>query len=117
MNYTLKNLLKKGMVIGYEYDFGSTTELTIQVSDYRIGKETKEKFTILSRNNPIEYACDECGEKKATVACSNCIYDGVGFLCDDCKTDHECGEDALMDICNSPRFGVCGYEGSSKYSD
>lgn len=117
MNYKLKDLLGIGMTLDYEYDFGSTTELTIQVSHYRIAKETKTKFTILSRNNPIEYLCTECGEKKAAVICAECFYDGVGLLCDDCKKDHECGEDMFLDICNSPRVGVCAYEGSSKYPD
>lgn len=117
MNYKLKNVFEKGMTIGYEYDFGSTTDLTITVSDYRVKKASKDKFTILARNNPIEYICDACGEKKATVVCTECIYDGTGLLCDDCGKEHECGEDMLMPICNSPRFGVCGYEGSSKYPD
>jgi hypothetical protein len=118
MNSKLKNVLgKEGMVFDYEYDFGSTTALTISVFDYRIGPYKKEKLSILSRNNPIEYICDECGEKKATAVCSECMYDDAGLLCDDCQNEHECDEEMLMNICNSPRFGVCGYEGSSKYPD
>ena len=45
------------------YDFGSTTELMITVVNDRIGKLRKEKIVILSRNNPIEFMCEECGRK------------------------------------------------------
>lgn len=117
MNYKLKSVLGKGMTIGYEYDFGSTTELEITVVNYRIGYWKKEKLTILSRNNPPVYMCDECGEKPAAAICMECIYEGCGFLCEDCAETHECGEEMQLDICNSPRMGVCGYMGSHIYPD
>ncbi len=31
--------------------------------------------------------------------------------CDKCIEAHECGEDYVMPIVNSPRTGVCGYVG------
>ena len=113
MNCKLKNVLEEEMTFEYEYDFGSTTALTISVFDYRVGNREKEKLTILSRNNPIEYTCGGCGKKPATAVCAECGE----LLCEDCREDHECGKDMLMRICNSPRFGVCGYEGSTKYPD
>ncbi|HHV11209.1 MAG TPA: plasmid pRiA4b ORF-3 family protein [Clostridiales bacterium] len=117
MNCKLKSVIKKGMTFEYEYDFGSSTDLVISVFGYRGGKWKKDRFTILSRNNPISYICDECGEKPATAVCAQCIYEGMGMLCDDCQKDHECGEELLLPVCNSPRVGVCGYEGSLKYPD
>lgn len=117
MNFKLKTVIEKGMVFDYEYDFGSTTDLTINVFEYRVGTWKKDLLTILSRNNPIEYICDECGDQKATAVCTECMQEGAGLLCDDCQEDHECGEDMFMNICNSPRFGVCGYDGSIKYPD
>ncbi|MGL5437538.1 MAG: IS1096 element passenger TnpR family protein [Lachnospiraceae bacterium] len=117
MKYQLKSVIEKGMNIGYEYDFGSTTELIITVSDYRVGAWKKDKLTILSRNNPIEYICSECGKKTAISICAECIYEGTGFLCEDCEESHECGTDMLMPVCNSPRCGVCGYTGSDMYED
>ena len=77
----------------------------------------QRKLTILSRNNPPEFLCDECQEKPAKVICAECIHDGAGFLCDDCMVTHECWEDMQLSICNSPRMGVCGYEGSDIYPD
>lgn len=61
--------------------------------------------------------CSNCEKKVATALCIECIYDGTGLLCDDCRQDHECGEEMLSEIYNSPRTGVCGYEGSYKYPD
>lgn len=115
MNHKLDSVLRKGMTFGYEYDFGSTTELMITVVNYRIAANRKEKLTILSRNNPIEFLCDECGKKSAAYICAECFYDGNGYLCEDCAKTHACGEEMLLDVCNSPRMGVCGYCGSDSY--
>lgn len=117
MSSKLQNLLEPGMTFEHSYDYGSTTELTISVIEHRMGPAKKEKVTILSRNHPITYVCEICQKKTATVICLECIYDGAGLLCDDCQKDHECDEEMLSDIYNSPRTGVCGYEGSFKYPD
>lgn len=117
MNCKLKSVLETGMTIDYEYDFGSTTELLIKAVDYRTGCMQKEKITILSRNNPVEYLCMECGKKPARLLCTECYWEGEGFLCEDCAKTHECGEEMLLNICNSPRMGVCAYEGSDRYPD
>lgn len=117
MNHRLKTLLEKGMTFSYEYDFGSTTELMITVVNYRIGYMHKEKLTILSRNNPHTHICEECGQRPAVMICSECAYEGGGFLCEECAKTHECGEDMLLRVCNSPRMGVCAYDGSVRYPD
>ena len=115
MDCKLKSVLEKGMTFDYRYDFGSTTELMITVVNYRIGKLRKEKVVILSRNNPIEFMCEECGRKSAVYICTECYYEGSGWLCGDCAKTHECGEEMLLPVCNSPRMGVCGYCGSDIY--
>lgn len=119
MNCKLGSLLEKGMTMEYEYDFGSSTDLVITAVDYRVKKRSKEKITILSRNNPRMHICSACGRKPAVVICTQCMWKGPGrgFLCEDCMEDHECGEEMLLDVCNSPRMGVCGYCGSEKYPD
>lgn len=117
MNYKLKSVLEKGMTFDYEYDFGSSTDLIIAVVNYRVGSSRKEKLIILSRNNPVEIICDTCGKKSAAYVCPECFYEGGGWLCDDCAKTHECGEDMLLPVCNSPRMGVCGYCGSDIYPD
>ena len=117
MNGKLNTVLEKGMTIDYEYDFGSSTDLRITVVDYRRSYQKKEKLTILSRNNPYEFVCSECGKKPAVYLCTECFWEGEGFLCEECSETHECGEDMQLNICNSPRMGVCGYCGSDIYPD
>ena len=65
------------MTFDYRYDFGSTTELMITVVNYRIGKLRKEKVVILSRNNPIEFMCEECGRKSAVYICTECSKESM----------------------------------------
>jgi hypothetical protein len=38
-------------------------------------------------------------------------------LCEDCAHTHACDECMQLRVCNSPRMGVCGYEGSEMYPD
>lgn len=52
------------------------------------------------------------GEKDMnTQVYAQCIYEGKGWLCDKCGRIHECGEDMLLPVVNSPRVGMCGYTG------
>ena len=89
----------------YEYDFGSTTELTIQVISVREGAIDKS-IRILARNNPPVFVCEKCNGI-ATQICQGCYED----YCDECIKTHECADEYAMPIVNSPRTGVCGYVG------
>ena len=125
MSHKLKEVLEVGMEIGYEYDFGSTTKLTIKVVDYYKAPEQKEKVTILSRNNPIQFTCSVCGENPAVWIDPMKMYDEDPFWCEECLEKYENGEldeeieveesGYLLPVTNSPRMGVCGYEGSDFY--
>ncbi|MDE6915795.1 MAG: plasmid pRiA4b ORF-3 family protein [Lachnospiraceae bacterium] len=118
MNHKLSRVLQKGMTFRYEYDFGDTTELIITVRDHIKKAVVKDDLTILSRNNPHVYICKECGKKPAVVICQECYYEsGDGFLCEDCSRTHACGEEMQINVCNSPRMGVCAYQGSARYPD
>ncbi|MEY8391670.1 hypothetical protein D3Z36_08195 [Lachnospiraceae bacterium] len=117
MNHKLKTLFTKGMKMDYVYDYGSSTDLIIDVHDYREGERRKEKVTILSRNIPPRILCSECQEKEAVMICMECYWENKGFLCRDCLQTHECEEGMLLAVCNSPRMGVCAYEGSDFYPE
>jgi hypothetical protein len=110
MQVHLEQVLHPGQTCSYEYDFGSTTELTLKVISEREVLAKKQAIEILARNILPIVPCDECG-KPATTTCTQCIYEDQGYLCDTCAKDHECGEDMLLPMVNSPRAGVCGYTG------
>ena len=61
--------------------------------------------------------CSECGKNPAVYICTECFWEGDGFLCEECSKTHACGEEMQLDVCNSPRMGVCGYCGSEIYPD
>jgi hypothetical protein len=106
----LEYVLRPGMQLVHEYDFGSTTELTLKVvSEFESTTKTGE-VEILARNDPPQIKCSHCNNL-ATTICTECIYEDAGWLCNDCAEDHKCGEDMLLPVVNSPRTGVCGYTG------
>jgi pRiA4b ORF-3-like protein len=110
MQVRLDKVLKPGQTCSYEYDFGSTTELTVKVISEQEVEAQKKVIQILARNNLPLVPCDVCGEP-ATTSCSQCVYEDKGYLCDACAKGHECGEEMLLPMVNSPRAGVCGYTG------
>ena len=125
MSHKLKEVLEVGMEIGYEYDFGSTTELTIKVVDVDKAPEQKENVTILYRNIPIQFTCSVCGKNPAVWIDPIKMYNEDPFWCEKCLEKYENGEldeeieveesGYLLPVTNSPRMGVCGYEGSDFY--
>jgi hypothetical protein len=98
------------------YDFGTTSETDIKVVGLREGKPTtKHPVALMARNNMPEMLCKEC-DKPATYLCIECLYEadaaGTWFLCDEHVKHHphkEYGEP--IPLVNSPRLGMCGYEG------
>ncbi len=136
MNYRLRDVVSKGDTFGYEYDFGSTTELDIKVASVREGEKTYKDIVILSRNNPPKIMCSQCGENEASFVDPKRFYKENPFWCKKCiaekiesdeEEDFEEGEfeedleeylpEYYLPICNSPRMGVCGYDGSRIYPD
>ena len=104
-------LLKPGMAFTYEYDFGSTTRLNLKVVGLR-GHATKGyTVELLARNDTPQIVCERCGGLAATRVCPQCMYQGDGWICEACAAEHECGEDYLLPVVNSPRVGVCAYGG------
>jgi hypothetical protein len=112
MSRKIGQLAALGAKLVHEYDFGSTTELEVTFA----GKVTagklpgRSKIKLLARNNMPEIACDVCG-KTAKQICTDCIYDDNGLLCDKCAENHACETEFLLPLVNSPRCGVCAYEG------
>lgn len=94
----------------YEYDFGTATELKLKVISEQQASAKGSTIPVLARNVPPVILCEECG-KPATEVCSQCIFEGRGWLCDDCVVEHECEKEMLLPVVNSPRVGMCAYTG------
>ena len=112
MDVEVGKVLSPGLEFTHEYDFGSTTYLRLRViSEYE--RATKDRgIHILARNELPVMACSVCGQP-ATQLCQECMYNDDGTLCESCAEQHECGEEMLLPIANSPRVGVCGYTGQN----
>lgn len=110
MGEKLGDILMPGQKLAYEYDFGSTTELLLTVVSEFESSMKKGKVEILARNEAPQIKCSGC-QKPATTICVDCIYDGNGWLCDECAQGHGCDSEMFLPVVNSPRAGVCGYEG------
>jgi len=110
MRVRAEKVLSPGQTCTYEYDYGTTTELRLRViSEEEVATKGKA-IQVLARNTPPLILCEICG-KTATNVCSQCIFDDKGWLCDECSEDHECGEEMLLPVVNSPRVGMCAYTG------
>ncbi|MFQ5630465.1 MAG: hypothetical protein ACE5I1_16965 [bacterium] len=107
MDKKLYTVMKEKDTFEYEYDFGSTSHINGKIIGVRRGW-FKDKIKILARNNPYLFNCDKC-KKEATDLCIECDR----FVCEECFEEHECDEDMALPVANSPRMGVCGFEGGN----
>jgi hypothetical protein len=110
MSVELGKVLAPGIEFSHEYDFGTTTYLTLRIVGERVGVAPASKpVQVLARNELPDFRCRECGQT-ASVICSWCNY---VLLCDKCIESHECGDEGLLPVVNSPRMGMCGYVGDA----
>ena len=101
------------------YDFGTTSETEIRVVDARKGRAaTKHPIALMARNNMPERTCKECGIPAAYL-CMECLSEGDmdenPYLCEEHAEEHphlNYGEPSPL--VNSPRLGMCGYEGPAE---
>jgi hypothetical protein len=110
LDVKLKDVLAPGMKFEHVYDFGSTTHLRLKVVSEEENPLKRDEIRVLARNEAPVIPCDECG-KPATQVCTQCMYSGEGWLCEECAARHDCGEPMFLPVVNSPRVGVCGYAG------
>lgn len=114
MEGSLKSMLRPGMRFVHEYDFGSTTELGLRVISEVDTSVDQNEVRVLARNDPPAIPCFKC-ESQAAQICTECLWDGRGFYCDDCARLHvresrSCDE-MFLPVVNSPRMGECAYAG------
>lgn len=96
------------------YDFGTSSHTILRTMDIREGvPTTRHPIRLMARNHAPETACIVCG-KPAAWLCMECLYEdqNSGELCAEHVEGHpheNYGEP--IEIVNSPRLGLCGYEG------
>jgi hypothetical protein len=107
------------MTIRYEYDFGSTTNLRIRVLSQREGKPTTGRsIALMARNSFEPPPCAVCGKPAAWI-CMDCLYErdeDQAYVCEEHTSQHEDHQryGGFMGIHNSPRTGVCAYDGPAE---
>lgn len=107
-------VFEPGVEITHIYDFGTSSETLVKVAGVRTGQPlTAKPIVLLARNLPVEAACMECGQPAAWLCMECLIEDDVsGVLCDAHAETHpheNYGEPTAL--VNSPRVGMCGYDG------
>ncbi len=121
-NITTKasEVLRTGLKGRYEYDFGTPTELKIEVVGEREGKPlTTKPLTLLARNVMPAYACvpSAANRRRRTSVCSaiSSRASRAAYLCAAHAKNHGCtlygGPKKRF---NSPRTGRCKYNGPAK---
>ncbi len=110
-------VFRSGMTLTHIYDFGTSSETLVRVLGKRQGKPlSRHPIFLMARNNPPEEDCMICG-LPASWLCLECVYDKdkPGTLCSEHAEIHpheNYGEP--MPLVNSPRVGICGYDGPAE---
>jgi hypothetical protein len=103
--------------ITHVYDFGTSSMTTIRMVAERQGSPlSRHPITLMARNEVPKFTCMEC-DREAGWLCMECIYEqeGTGALCKQHAQGHPHEEyGSPMLIVNSPRVGMCGYEGPAE---
>lgn len=116
MDTKVSKVFVDGITLEHLYDFGDTTTTFVHWLTKREGKPlSKHPIYLLARNNAPHFQCDQC-DKEATSICMECAYEEgePSYLCDEHANSHEHEEYGLYPIVNSPRAGVCGYDGPAQ---
>lgn len=96
------------------YDFGTSSETLLKLVGQRAGRPLSLHPIFLMARNEIPAAeCFSCGQP-AAFFCQECVYEDEtsGLLCEQHAAKHP-HEDygGPLPLVNSPRLGMCGYEG------
>ncbi|MBU3189610.1 SEC-C domain-containing protein [Clostridium bowmanii] len=105
MDFKLAQVISVGDKFRYDYDFGSTTTLKLEVIDEYLTGEKHSQIEILARNEEIQNFCANCNQEAKYFD-----YEEEKFFCEDC-IDEDADMVGEFVYTNSPRDGVCGYEG------
>ena len=101
---TVGEIADHGDAFEYEYDYGTTTMLRLRVMHRYQGPAPEEGIQVLSRNLKPFVRCAKCDREAA-------YWDVFNDYMPLCEEHAEEAEEGLLPIVNSPRTGLCGYDG------
>lgn len=113
MNHKVGNYFYKGFKCEYVYDWGSSTYLDLSViNEYKLTlKDKSQDIQVLARNEALVFKCRKC-KKDADFIHINEMYENPEpFYCESCADKSGDEEYYFLSTCNSPRMGVCAYDG------
>jgi hypothetical protein len=117
MSRRIQDVFLPGVELTHIYDFGTSSETLIRAVAVRVGKPTtKRPIALMVRNLMPAQTCIECGQPAAWL-CMECVIETErwGVLCDQHAQEHphdDYGEP--LPLVNSPRLGMCGYDGPAE---
>lgn len=115
MSTRIDRVFTTGTEVTHIYDFGSSSETLVKAVDVREGKKlTSRPVYLMVRNNMPQADCTEC-DQPAKGLCMQCVIEDQtsGQFCAKHLKAHLKKHDEYnsLPIVNSPRTGMCGYEG------
>jgi hypothetical protein len=119
MDVPVGDVLATEEVVTYEYDFGTTSELSVSVVDvgpFDSGPRPPgvESIGVYARNDAPEISCEGCEDAPADSVCVEHLHypEEDAWFCEDCAAAHGCAEHLYLPAVNSPRTGACGFVGA-----
>jgi hypothetical protein len=117
MSRKIERVFKPGVELTHIYDFGTSSETLIKAVDIREGSPlTKHPIYLMARNKVPAADCVECGEPAGWL-CMECLIEGGEWitLCEKHAEEHSHGDyGEPIPLVNSPRLGMCGYDGPAE---
>jgi hypothetical protein len=117
-SWQIDRVFGRGVELEHIYDFGTTSHTLVKFVGLRKGKPlTKRPIFLMARNDPPELPCMECSQP-ASWLCIECIIElnRSGLLCHRHAEvhPHDCCYGPPKPLVNSPRMGMCGYDGPAE---
>jgi len=117
MSRKIETVFAPGIELTHIYDFGTSSETKVKMVGSRQGAPlTGKPVYLLARNNLPAAECAGCGAP-AGWYCADCLVERGEWinLCEAHCADHEHDDyGGPQPLVNSPRLGMCGYNGPAE---
>lgn len=117
MSRQVQQIFREGTALVHIYDFGTSSETMVKFVATRRGKPTNTRpLALLARNVMPEAKCIEC-DAAALWLCNECLIEDQvwGVLCQaHVQTHPHDNYGKPVRLVNSPRLGLCGYDGPAE---